>query len=775
MLRKWSMAALCAAAALMVAAFAACSNGDGDGDGGKDLSQTTETFSVKYDVAGLADVTMKDGGKGANIQKRQGETLTEGELWNVTGIKDGYAFAGWYMDAECTVPFADFTVTKHTTLYAKFTAANGVAAIKVIRYETEKSYMDAKRTVADTLPPSYLSCPPTSVADGRYFSGWFADKGCTERAEPGDPVGAGGMTLYAEWSDLRPGASATFAGTDFDDIDGLYARSTSKDEKTGEYTYTSLSEPEKNKDYYPITGVSKIGGALVFSKTMGNVRVRSGSNGSTVAELRLDNSLNSSNVTLVESLANYVCVRPTGAGTVTATLSNVPSSSVTGMSVAKALFIDGNGKVIAQTAIDNKKGATTAPVTLSCTVTTAAPVYLAFGRYDDAGGQLGVKTITFTPDASGSGGELPVVANLPASVGTDSFEAGTYTASIGVSGSWLICFGEKMKEVGGTKIEIDTAKNSIMLLSNDKDDGHEKTNAVLKYAYDSTKKEIYLALSRLGYEKKDDDDTSYLWTKDEIVSYLQSIVGQAFEDKGELYTYTQEDFADDKAELDDGFNVVVTYGYGQSENGSITLTLKDPIIYEGYKTVTLTGMPKLVSAWQRREIDEDDGELLVETFYFYDNKTWMMVYGDEKTYYSGQAGTYEGNATSGNVTCTAYWNPPEIDLIKVTISGNTLTWSDDTFQKLPDTKTIVTVWQRTDGSGKHTVYFYSYGTYMRVCVSGDKTSVDLAGEYTGDTTKNTTIQATDWQWYQNKPSFTIDGNVLTIHNDKETSYQFTKI
>ncbi|MBD5428715.1 MAG: InlB B-repeat-containing protein [Treponema sp.] len=531
MLRKWSMAALLAAGALLFGAIG-CSNGDGDGNDEKDLSQTTETFAVKYDVAGLAEVTMKDGSKGSSIQKQQNETVTADELWNVTGIKDGYKFAGWYMDADCTEPFADFAVTKHTTLYAKFTATNGVAAIKVIRYETEKSYMDAKRTIADTLPPSYLSCPPTSVADGLYFSGWFADKGCTERAEPGDAIGESGMTLYAEWSDLRPGAGATFAGTDLDDIDGLYARSTGKDEKTGEYTYESLSKPEKNKDYYPITGVSKIGGALVFSKTMGNVRLRSDStNGSTVAELRLDNSLNSSNVTLVESLANYVCVRPTGAGTVTATLSNVPSSSVTGTSVAKALFIDGNGKVIAQVAIDNKKDTKTAPVTLSCTVSSADPVYLAFGRYGDAGGQLGVRKITFTTDASGSGGDVPVVANLPDSVGTNPFAAGTYTPSTGVSGGWWICFGEgKIQEVGGTKIEIDTAKYSITLLSRGMN-GHENTSAVLKYAYDSTKKEIYLALSRLGWEKLDDDDSSYLWTKDELVSYLQSMWGRHFPTK----------------------------------------------------------------------------------------------------------------------------------------------------------------------------------------------------------------------------------------------------
>lgn len=608
---KW-LAAL--AAVVLAAGFAACSNGDADGEevethpdvgmdadgnGEKDLSQTTEVFSVKYDVAGLADVTMKDGSKGANIQKKQGETVTADELWVVTvkdAYKGSYAFGGWCMDADCTKPFAAFEVTKHTTLYARFTAADGTpAAIKVVKYVTEKGYMDAKRIVAGTLPPSYLGCPPTSFEGSMYFAGWFIDEARTDRAEPGAEIGESGMTLYAKWAEMQPGANAAFEGTNLAGIGGLYARSAEKDSGTGEYTYTPLSKLEKKKNYYPATGVSKIGGALVFSKNMGNVSVRSDStDGSTAAELRLDNSLNSSNVTLVENLVNYVCVRPTGAGTVTATLSNVPSSSVTGTSTAKALLIDGSGNVIAQAAIDNKQGTKTEPVTLSCTVTNAAPVYLAFGRYGDAGGQLGVKKITFTPSASSN---------------------------------------------------------------------------------------------------------------------------------------------------------------------------PDP-----------AGMQKILSAWQLREIDEDDGELFVETFYFYDNKIWMMVYGSDKEIYTcGQAGIYDGNATSGEVTCTAYWDSSELDLIKVNISGNTLTKGKHTYQKLTNTRTVVTAWQRTDESGKHTLYFYSDGTYMRISVSGDKACVDYAGAYTGDTTKNMAITATDWAHYELVLTFTIDGNTLTIRDGEGTPYQFTKI
>lgn len=151
-----------------------------------------------------------------------------------------------------------------------------------------------------------------------------------------------------------------------------------------------------------------------------------------------------------------------------------------------------------------------------------------------------------------------------------------------------MCEG-KDQAVSGTKFEIDTANHSVKFLYNSsKNDGKETADALMKYSYDSTKKEIYLALSKLGYEKKGDNDIRYLWTRDEIVSYLRSIVGQTFDEKGEPYVYTQEKFEKKKKEIVDMFEVAVTYGYEKSENGIITLTLKKPII-EGYDTsVTLT-------------------------------------------------------------------------------------------------------------------------------------------------------------------------------------------
>lgn len=191
------------------------------------------------------------------------------------------------------------------------------------------------------------------------------------------------------------------------------------------------------------------------------------------------------------------------------------------------------------------------------------------------------------------------VVTLPTSVGTDPFTTGTYTASTTHSDDWIIVLCEGNDQaVSGTKFEIDTAKHSVKFLyNNSKNDGKETADALMKYSYDSTKKEIYLALSKLGYKEKGDDDTGYLlWTKDEIVSYLQSIVGQTFYEKDEPYVYSQEKFEEKRKEIVDMFEVTVTYGYEKSDDGIITLNLKEPIIKEGYDTsVTLTpSVPKLL-------------------------------------------------------------------------------------------------------------------------------------------------------------------------------------
>ncbi len=140
---------------------------------------------------------------------------------------------------------------------------------------------------------------------------------------------------------------------------------------------------------------------------------------------------------------------------------------------------------------------------------------------------------------------------------------------------------------------------------------------------------------------------------------------------------------------------------------------------------------------------------------------------------NGFAGTYDGDATSGEVICTPYWS--DTDDTKVTISGNTLTWSDDVFQKLTDTRRFVTAWQRSDQSKKTTVYFYNDDTYMIVSVSGGNTSVDRAGNYTGDTTKNGTISTDDWGASisdENPPDFTITGSVMKTAEGEE---EFTKL
>lgn len=107
------------------------------------------------------------------------------------------------------------------------------------------------------------------------------------------------------------------------------------------------------------------------------------------------------------------------------------------------------------------------------------------------------------------------------------------------------------------------------------------------------------------------------------------------------------------------------------------------------------------------------------------------------------------------------------DYKSATISGNTMTYSGDTYTKIADDKELVTAWRATTKSetGKNfieTMYFYSDNTFMIVMNKkvNDQITNGFAGTYTGDTTKN------------GQPSVTIAGfSTLsgTIENNKLTT------
>ena len=366
----------------------------------EDLSQTDIIYAVKFDVAGLTTAAL------TNVQKPENTTFTKGELPDLTGkLKDGYVLKGWYTDPLYQTEFTEFTVTRHITIYAKFADTNGNQVnVNTVLYQTDPSYMDAKNTTQTTLVPSFLSAPPGSFEDGYYFQGWYNDASYTEKTEPCTEF-TGAKKLYAKWGTMTADESATFEGLTFSNVSnagGMLCKrtklSSDEDNTTGEHVYEKV-DSATDKTLYLNTGVVKTAGALVYSKSFNVQYIFKKENGSVTQNIdyiQLGSCLNSSNVTLPYNLLSYVQVTPTGAGTVTATVTNAASSSVTGTSNAKALLIDSTGTVLASQAINNVGGTKTTTYTVSCSVTKSEPIYLVFGKYGDAGGALNVKKIEFT-------------------------------------------------------------------------------------------------------------------------------------------------------------------------------------------------------------------------------------------------------------------------------------------------------------------------------------------------------------------------------------------
>ncbi|WP_169445806.1 InlB B-repeat-containing protein [Paenibacillus massiliensis] len=105
--------------------------------------------------------------------------------------RTGYAFAGWYTDADLTQPYA-FTspATRDLTLYAKWEANN-----YTVSYESDGGTAIGSETAKYNETFSEPSAPTRT---GYAFSGWYTDEALTQRYAFTSPV-TSDLTLYAKW------------------------------------------------------------------------------------------------------------------------------------------------------------------------------------------------------------------------------------------------------------------------------------------------------------------------------------------------------------------------------------------------------------------------------------------------------------------------------------------------------------------------------------------------------------------------------------------------
>lgn len=189
----------------------------------------------------------------------------------------------------------------------------------------------------------------------------------------------------------------------------------------------------------------------------------------------------------------------------------------------------------------------------------------------------------------------------------------------------------------------------------------------------------------------------------------------------------------------------------------------------GGENLKLERIQTLVTAWHTTS---------GKTIYFYNDDRAMQVI-----------------KTGGNTTChPLVWktdangtvqlallddNNEYADYKSATISGNTMTYAEETYTKIDDDRTLVTAWRATTKSetGKdfiETMYFYSDGTFMIVMNKkvSDQITNGFAGTYTGDTTKNgETVYATIAKFAAlGALPGTITGNKLKIDAPMNITY-----
>lgn len=178
----------------------------------------------------------------------------------------------------------------------------------------------------------------------------------------------------------------------------------------------------------------------------------------------------------------------------------------------------------------------------------------------------------------------------------------------------------------------------------------------------------------------------------------------------------------------------------------------------GGENLKLERIQTLVTAWQKTD----------KTIYFYNDDRAMQVI-----------------KTGGNTTCyPLVWKTDAngtvqlalldddneyADYKSATISGNTMTYAEETYTKIDDDRTLVTAWRATTKNKAgipfiETMYFYSDGTFMIVMNKkvNDQITNGFAGTYTGDTTKNGQPSVTIARFPT--LSGTIENNKLTTPN-----------
>lgn len=169
---------------------------------GDKMPEGDVTYYAKWTAIQYTITYNLDGGTNVSGNPAQ-YTVETGKIKLVAPTKMGYAFEGWYSDAERTDRVAEIAAgsTGDVTLYAKWTINQ-----YTVTWETNGGNDPTGSnytTTADYGTAIVRPDDPTKEADAQYtytFGGWYTDRALTQPLDDNATVPAENMTVYAKWN-----------------------------------------------------------------------------------------------------------------------------------------------------------------------------------------------------------------------------------------------------------------------------------------------------------------------------------------------------------------------------------------------------------------------------------------------------------------------------------------------------------------------------------------------------------------------------------------------
>ena len=152
----------------------------------EEKSEPVETYTVSFESNGGTAVDSQEITENGTVTKPEDPT------------REGYTFAGWYVDEALETPY-DFSqaVTSNFTLYAKWTEN---ITYYTVTFNSNGGSLVENQTVAADGTVSKPADPTNGDFD---FDGWYTDAACTTPYDFTTPV-TGNLELFAGWKMVGP-------------------------------------------------------------------------------------------------------------------------------------------------------------------------------------------------------------------------------------------------------------------------------------------------------------------------------------------------------------------------------------------------------------------------------------------------------------------------------------------------------------------------------------------------------------------------------------------